>query len=125
MPSIEYSYLETATAALDVEDLGNVCIEATNVVLYHTYYLILRTADGWTQCITYGPIHTPNEDEPDGVFPDNISYTYSRFEYSAGKICGIIDRFLNNKNLISQAKIVKLEDILSNITNLVDILGTT
>ena len=87
----EYSQQSVFTADIEIEDIGNVCLKGTDQFLSEEYYLIIKTDDGITQVIEYGPRY------PDLIIsPNKVWYEYCKFEYSYRKINKIIDNFLNN-----------------------------
>ena len=103
---------------LDVENIGQCTIQA-NSDLGEEYYLIIRTSLGFTELLEYGPC------VPDFLpqLQANYQINYSRIEYNQGKIERAIDRFLNNpKRMITQAKIIELEDIREFLVNPVDFM---
>lgn len=108
----EYLQRVIVDAELEVDNIGDVVIQANND-LAEEFYLIIKTELGWVEVIESGPI------VPDlNLLPLNYNIKYSRFEYNQSKIERIIDKFLNDsKRIITQAKIVELEDIADNIVN--------
>lgn len=108
----EYLQRVIVDAELEVDNIGDVVIQANND-LAEEFYLIIKTELGWVEVIESGPI------VPDlNLLPLNYNIKYSRFEYNQSKIERIIDKFLNDpKRIITQAKIVELEDIVDNIVN--------
>ena len=49
-----YSYVRTQTEEIDIPDIGNFAIEAVSDKAY-TYYLVIKTYDGYSQIMEYGP----------------------------------------------------------------------
>lgn len=113
----EYLYKIEAMGTIEIEDIANCCVIATND-LYQEYILIIQTILGDTRVIKYGPKNTEfNEPCP------FINYTYNNFQYSQHKIIKIIDDFINDgKKGISQVQIVDIEEAKNHIKNLVDYL---
>lgn len=113
--TFEYLQRVVVDGSLDVENIGDCTIQANND-FYQEYYLIIRTTLGWTEVAEYGP-YSP--DLP--MLQENYQIKYSRFEYSQSKIERIIDKFLNDpKRLITQAKIISLEEIREFLVNPID-----
>jgi len=114
---MKFDYLQRVVieAQLDVENIGQ-CVIVGNNDFGEEYYLIIGTDLGWTEVIEYGPA-TPDLD----ILPFNVNSSYSRFEYNQNKLERIIDKFLNNpKRLVTQARVVELDEIRENIINPVD-----
>lgn len=107
---IEYSYTQSAAAALNVEDYGNCAIEANNDDGFF-WYLVVDTALGWTRVLEFGPVSIDKEE-----LPETFNCSYSRFEFRGPKIVKTIDKFLNRetKHLlpISQAREVGRDSAL-------------
>lgn len=114
---MKFEYLQRVIvdAELEIDNIGDCVIQANND-LAEEFYLIIRTELGWTEVMEYGPF------VPDLLqLPYNYQITYNRFEFNQSKIERIIDKFLNNpKKIITQAKIVTLEDIFPNLVNPID-----
>lgn len=113
--TFEYLQRVVVDGTLEVENVGECVIQANND-FGEEYYLIITTELGYTSILEYGPI-VPDLDQLQPTY--NIRY--SNFEYSQFKIEKTIDKFLNEaKRLITQAKIVELEDIRENLINPID-----
>lgn len=114
---MEFDYFKQtmSMASLEVEDIGNVCIEA-NTDLGECFYLIIKTTMGTTNIVTYGPI-VPGID----ILEKECSCSFKRMDFNEGKIIGVIKNFLNQpKKLITQAQIVELEKVCENCINIID-----
>ena len=87
-----YSYVRTETAEIEIDDIGNFSLMATDALGF-TYYLTVKTFDGFSQVMTYGPIH-PDFD----TFPSKkqVTQTWERIAFSQKKIDMIINKWLNN-----------------------------
>lgn len=97
--SFEYLYTVKANDALDIDDIGNVCVHVLNDAGYE-WYLIIETEMGRTYTKTFGPFHV---DMPN-CFSEGFSFYFSKSDYKESRICGMIDKFLNDpKKCISQA----------------------
>ena len=87
---------------LEIEDLGNCTIEASNDEGMF-FYLQIKTSMGWTKITEYGPAM------PDfAELPKSVYCAFSRIEYDDGKISKKINEFLNTpKRNITQAQVVE------------------
>ena len=110
--TFDYMQRVVIDAQLEVEDIGNCIISARNDVA-EEFYLLIKTELGWTEIIEYGPCLPDLE-----ILPFYVSQTYQRIEFNQGKICSIIQKFLNNpKRLITQAEVTELDEIKDFIRN--------
>lgn len=87
--NFNYSYEETSTADIQIEDVGNVVLKAINLQ-QQCWILYIKTVLGFTSILQYGPYSL------DGIRQQYCQATYSRFEYSEYKLSKIIDNFINN-----------------------------
>lgn len=87
--NFNYSYEETSTADIQIEDVGNVVLKAINLQ-QQCWILYIKTVLGFTSILQYGPYSL------DGIRQQYCQSTYSRFEYSEYKLSKIIDNFINN-----------------------------
>lgn len=105
MSSFKYLYEMQATGELDVEDIGNCAIVGTNSLQYQRYILIVKTVEGDTKVVISGP-HWVELELP----CVDYSYTYQNFQFNQRKIETIIDKFLNGKFFIDQARVVEFDE---------------
>lgn len=111
----DYCISTTADAQLDILDMGNVCIEATNYKGEH-YYLITKTDLGWTESLEYGPIIPEMQ-----LLPTSVMCSYNRIEYSEYKLDKMITSFLNSgKRNIQHASVIECDDAKQFMRNLVE-----
>lgn len=83
--------------SIDIEDIGNVQLEALND-LGDQWYLDIHTSLGYTKIVTIGPLMA---DSNNTGFSFNFNYQY--MEYNDKKLVVIIDKFINDvKKNISQ-----------------------
>ena len=102
----EYSQQLLFTADIEIEDTGNVCLKGIDQTLSE-YYLVIKTDDGITQVVEYGPRYIDLQ-----ISPNKVWYEYQKFEYSDRKINAIIDKFLNNSRYdIFQAEEISLDEV--------------
>lgn len=112
---MQFNYLYTTThnASIDIEDIGNVCLLATNDAFLE-YLLIIKTEDGETKVIRQGPIIV-DTDIPGTKF----SITMEKSKYHMGKLMSTIENFLLS-NIISQVQIIELDEAKSKLKHLVN-----
>ena len=112
---MQFNYLYTTThnASIDIEDIGNVCLLATNDAFLE-YLLIIKTEYGETKIITQGPIIV-DSNIPGAKF----SITMETSNYNVGKITKVIEKFLLS-NIISQVQIIELDEAKTKLKHLVD-----
>ena len=110
----DFYYQEQPTESLDIDDMGNVALVASDVSGIE-YYLVIQSELGLTKTIYYGP-SIPEETE---VLPQSVSYTYNQFEFNESKIYKLINKFLNTTG-ITTARITEKEEIYTKIRSLKD-----
>lgn len=109
----EYLIQTTSNASLDIDDIGNVAIQAF-CDSGNEYYLVIKTSLGWTEIFEFGPIIRDIKE-----LPKRVSFTYRRIEYSESKIETTIDKFLNGY-CVTQAMVVGVDEAKKYIRNLAD-----
>ena len=110
----DYSGVKTFSATLEVDDPGNCAILANGyypiakgVKLPGDYYMIVRTVDGITTILKWGPV----TDLPD--LPSGYSLDVKAFKYKESSIHREIQLFLNDgQKFIYDAKVVEREEAL-------------
>lgn len=111
----EYFYSKSAFGELQVDDIGDCCIQANNDEGLF-YYLLIETNLGWTKILEYGPA-TPDFDE----LPKSVSCNFSRIEFDEKKIFKRVDEFLNNRfRNITQAQVVDRDVLFADCKSLLD-----
>lgn len=112
---MQFEYLQQITAqeSIDIDNIGQVCLQVFSAY-GETKVLIIRTTDGISEIIEFGPVNTDIEELPDKVF-----YSYQRMEFSQQKIYKIINKFINDQ-IVQQVFEVSFEDAKKVIKNLVD-----
>ena len=101
-----FDYLRTTTAldSIDIEDIGNCCINALNDS-GEEWFLVIRTWEGWTEITDYGPLLVDSDQ-----FSSYFVYNKYGYDFSEKKISTAIDKFLNNpKRVITQVYEVEKE----------------
>lgn len=107
-----FDYLQRVVvdAQLEIENIGDCALRGRSD-LGEEQYLIIRTEQGETEVIDYGPV-----DPTIDLLPMGVTLHYNRFEYNQNKIYRIIDKFLNDpKRVITQADVVTINEINQNI----------
>ena len=113
--SFEYFYTKAAIGQLDIEDIGQCCIQANNDEGLF-YYLLIETRFGQTKILEYGPA-APDFDE----LPKSVVCSFSRIEYSERAIMKRIEEFLNNRfRNITQAQLVDREVLFEDCKSIID-----
>ena len=88
--TFEYMATQTYLDSIDIDDLGNVCLNALNDN-GDEYYLIVTTNLGWVEVIEYGPCTVDFN-----TISSYFNFNFTKFEYSDSKISKIIEKFINN-----------------------------
>ena len=111
----EYFYSKSAFGELQIDDIGDCCIQANNDEGLF-YYLLIETNLGWTKILEYGPC-APDFDE----LPKAVGCNFSRIEFDERKIMKRIDEFLNNRfRNITQAQLVDREILFADCKSLLE-----
>ena len=117
---MQFEYLQQITAqeSIDIDDIGNTAIQCWSNY-GETKVLIIKTMDGITEIIEFGPVNTDINE-----LPDRVIYNYQRFEFNQGKIIKIINKFINDE-IVSQVREVTFIEAKNVIKNLVDYIVRT
>ena len=111
--TFEYLATRTFMDSIDIEDIGNVCLNAMNDI-GNEYYLIIETHLGWTEIKEFGPCLV-DSDKAQNYF----NLLYIKFEYSDSKIIKNIEKFINNeKRDITQVYFVDKQIALDRLSQL-------
>ena len=103
---------------IDIESIGNVCIEAINEEDGLFYYLLIKTSLGVTSIFEYGPIIP----ETTKLF-DNYSVNFIRQPFNENKLKLFFKKWINDKskkitsacNIEEQSFVDNYKDILYTI----------
>lgn len=107
-----YNEEKTFKYTLELESVGNVCLQAIDVNNNY-YYLAVRTLYGISEIITYGPIAPTLGDT------ENYSITFQKAEYDEDYLYDMIDKWLNKRRRhMSTVNIINEETFF---TNLIDV----
>lgn len=96
----EYKPATVYTEKLEIDDIGNVILNAKNTLTFDEYYLIIKTSLGFTHIIQYGPYNENIQ------LPLYVDYAFNRFEYNENKIIKIINNFISPDSTNYELKII-------------------
>lgn len=114
--SFNYMYETEAQDVLDIEDIGNVCLQASNDA-GQNWILWIKTSLGFTYFIEYGPFNYNRNTE-------YLNSNFQRIEYSEYKIEKKIDKFLNEpRRLITQVNFIDEDEAFELIKNVVEVMN--
>jgi len=102
----EYQMVKTSLAQIEIDDIGNCCLLQRNS-LGEESYLYIITEVGSTQVVQYGPIVPDMES-----LPQNVSYSYQRFDFNERRITKIIQQFVGLAEYVEECDI---NDIIQNM----------
>ena len=111
---MRFEYLATKQYldAIDIEDIGNVCLNALND-FGDEYFLSIQTHLGWTEIKEFGPCVVDSN-----VVNNYFNLLYNRYEYNESKIIKTIEKFINNdKRNITQIFFIDREVLLDRLKN--------
>lgn len=114
--SFNYSYKATAEDCIDIPDVGNVCLQASNDV-GQNWVLLIKTKLGFSYIMEYGPFYYDR-------ITEYLNHTFQRIEYSEYKLEKKIDKFLNEpRRLITQVQFKDIDETLDLMTNVVEVMN--
>lgn len=107
-----YFYASQNLDSIDIENIGNVCLEARND-LGLVWYLSIKTILGWSLIETWGPILYEE------YMDYHYKYTCDYEEYNDSRLPRKIDKFINDpKKIITQVFFTDLDFVKEKISNL-------
>ena len=110
MLTIEFDNQYTPQNFIEIESVGNVCIEAINEDDGLYYYLLIKTSMGTTSIFEYGPI-VPDIDK---LF-DSYVVSFNRMSYNEKKLNMFLNKWLNDKTKkITAAYVIDESKFLDN-----------
>ena len=110
MPNIKFDNQYVPQNEIDIESVGNVCIEAINENDGLFYYLLIKTSLGTSSIFEYGPV-VPDIDKLYDIY--NISFI--RQSYNEKKLLLFISKWLNDKmKKITAAHVIDENKFLDN-----------
>ena len=110
MPTIEFDNQYVPQNFIEIESVGNVCIEAINESDGLYYYLLIKTSMGTTSIFEYGPV-IPDIDK---LF-DTYIVSFNRMSYNEKKLNLFLKKWLNDKmKKITAAYVIEENKFLDN-----------
>ena len=104
MQEFEYFYTQQVNGILQVDNIGECCIEACTD-MHECYYLIIRTSMGASRVFQYGPIVPESE-----ILEKSCTCSFKRLDFNEIKLGNIIKNFLNKPYAnITQAQEISIE----------------
>lgn len=99
--TLKYNPIATdiSYSELDIEDMGNVCLEAIDSV-DRRYYLMVKTKLGQTKVLEFGPIWYDSE-----KLDTETDWSYQEIEFSENAISKVLNTFLRNRKFIGKKKV--------------------
>ena len=114
---VQYNQQPTYMNELDVDNIGEFAVEATNDEGFNWYYVV-RTTLGLTAISYCGPII------PDvAMLPKSFSEGRYQIPFNEGKILKDLGFFLNDKGKkITAAEVIEIDDAIEQFVNFKDYL---
>ena len=111
----EYLVKIKKESSIDIDNIGNCALDVFNDLGFE-WLLLIRTIEGTTQIVEFGPT-IPDIEYP----PASVKYSYDRIDFSESKIINRIQKFLTDgyRN-ITQAFEITQEEAKEKMKNLVD-----
>lgn len=108
-----YLYTQQNLDSINIEDIGNVALQANNDSC-ECWYLTISTNLGWTKIQSFGPVNLEGD-----ILPYHFQYNYDYIEYNDVKLIKRIDKFINDpKRLITQIFFTSEEEVIRKLKNL-------
>lgn len=113
--NFEYLVKIKKESSINIEDIGNCALDVYNDLGFE-WVLLIRTIEGTTEIVEYGPL-IPDLECP----PAKIVYTYDRITFAEGKIMTRIQKFLNDGyRSVTQAFEITQQEAKDKMKNLVN-----
>ena len=110
MLTIEFDNQYVPQNFIEIDSVGNVCIEAVNENDGLYYYLLIKTSMGTTSIFEYGPI-IPDIDK---LF-DTYIISFNRLSYNEKKLNMFLNKWLNDRTKkITAAYVIDENKFLDN-----------
>jgi hypothetical protein len=115
--TFEYLVKIKKESSINIEDIGNCALDVFNDLGFE-WVLLIKTVEGTTQIVEFGPT-LADIDYP----PAKVNYSYDRIDFSESKIINRIQKFLTDgyRN-VTQAFEITQEEAKEKMKNLVDYL---
>lgn len=113
MATFEFNQQLMPQSLVDIDEIGQFALEASNDEGYF-WYLIIRTSLGTATIACCGPV------VPDvKLLPSGYSCYLSRMEYKEQKIEKFINTWLNDRSkALTQARIIEVDDAIDQFVDL-------
>ena len=117
MATFEFNNQFVPQSLIDVDEIGQFALEASNDQGYF-WYLLVRTSLGTVTIASCGPV------VPDvKLLPSGYSCWISRMEYKEQKLEKAINTWLNDKNkALTEAKLIDIDEAIDQFVDLGDYL---
>lgn len=120
MPSFEYLYTMEATGQFDIDNIGAFALDCFNDH-FEEYILIVKTTQGMTQIISYGPEYRGDIDFD--ICLSSKCCSYECMEFSPKRISSLVQRFVNdNKKGITQVEVIEIKEAYDKINPIKELL---
>lgn len=106
MIEINYNARRLDWDTLEVEDIGNIVLEATNSNNDAVSYLWIRTRFGISYIFTFGPLF---EEDEDTLKTTGITYNFRKAKFNRKAIKNTIFKFINSN--VDMVEIISEEDL--------------
>lgn len=117
MPTFEFNNQLMPQSLVDIENIGDFAIEASNDQ-GEFWYLVVRTLLGTVTLASCGPLVPDVE-----LLPSGYSCVLNRMEYKEDRLEKTINVWLNDRSkLLTQAKILPIEEAIDQFRDLGDYL---
>ena len=115
---MKYDYnIETiAHNSIEIEKPENCCLKCTYVDGTYSY-LVIVSALGFTEVITYDKMNKSSQN-----IPAKVTYQYQRFETNLNRVDSTIDKFINSADSVIIST-TTLEIVKQDIINMIDVIG--
>ena len=113
--TFEYLVKIKKESSINIENIGNCALDVFNDLGFE-WVLLIRTIEGTTQIVEFGPT-LPDIEYP----PAKVNYSYDRLDFSESKIINRIQKFLTDGYRgVTQAFEITQEEAKEKMKNLVD-----
>ena len=105
-----------AQSLIELDNIGDFCLEAINEDDLLYYYLMIKTVMGKSEIVSFGPIIPDMEELPSGY-----TCSYENIDYSDKRIFIYINKWLNDRGKkITSAKQISVKEFYDNIPDIKD-----
>ena len=120
MQTFDFANERKATNSIDIDNIGDFCLEAINEDDNYYFYLMVKTTLGVASVACYGPIVPDVE-----LLPSGYTARFERFDFNDKKMSLWISKWLNDRSKnITAAYIVEEKDFKNNYRDLKDYIDS-